>query len=93
MQSSAQFLQPPATPLPPKQIQSTTISKCIKFSRRELTISTSSSVLLLLGSQAIEPLNLSRARADELPPDNPDKTEPEQEPYSKVKITNCGLME
>ncbi|XP_004235731.1 peptidyl-prolyl cis-trans isomerase CYP26-2, chloroplastic [Solanum lycopersicum] len=85
MQSSAQFLQPPATPLPPKQIQSTTISKCIKFSRRELTISTSSSVLLLLGSQAIEPLNLSRARADELPPDNPDKTEPEQEPSRKIE--------
>ncbi|KAH0690888.1 peptidyl-prolyl cis-trans isomerase CYP26-2, chloroplastic [Solanum tuberosum] len=82
MQSSAQFLQPPSTPLPPKQLQATTISKCIKFSRRELAISTSSSLLLLLGSQAIEPLNLSRARADELPPD---KTEPEQEPSRKIE--------
>ncbi|KAK4361965.1 hypothetical protein RND71_017206 [Anisodus tanguticus] len=34
-------------------------------------------MLLLLGSQALKPLNLSRARADELP-DNPDKIEPEE---------------
>lgn len=81
MQSSAQSLQPPATPLPPKQIQGTTRSKCIKFSRRELGVSTSSSLLLLLGSQAIEPLNLSRARADELP----DKIEPDQEPLRKIE--------
>ncbi|OIT05297.1 PREDICTED: peptidyl-prolyl cis-trans isomerase CYP26-2, chloroplastic [Nicotiana attenuata] len=89
MQSSAQFLQPPASPLPPKQIQGTVTTKtlsipnqCCKFSRRELAIGTSSSLLLLLGSQAIEPLNLSRARADELP-DSPDKIEPE-EPSRKV---------
>ncbi|XP_055825725.1 peptidyl-prolyl cis-trans isomerase CYP26-2, chloroplastic [Solanum dulcamara] len=81
MQSSAQSLQPPATPLPPKQIQGTTTSKCIKFSRRELAVSTSSSLLLLLGSQAIEPLNVSRARADELP----DKIEPDEEPSRKIE--------
>lgn len=81
MQSSAQFLQPPPTPLPPKQIQGTAAAKtlqipnqCSKFSRRELT---SSSLLLVLGSQAIEPLNISRARADELP----DKIE---EPSRKI---------
>ncbi|MCD7450837.1 hypothetical protein HAX54_008580 [Datura stramonium] len=86
MQSSAQFLQPPATPLPSKQIQGTSVARtlsipnqCSKFSRRELAIGTSSSLLLLLGSQAIEPLNLSRARADELP----DKTE-QEEPSRKV---------
>lgn len=84
MQSSAQFLQPPPTPLPPKQIQGTAAAKtlqipnqCSKFSRRELAISTSSSLLLVLGSQAIEPLNISRARADELP----DKIE---EPSRKI---------
>lgn len=90
MQSSAQFLQPPASPLPPKQIQGTatttkTLSipnQCCKFSRRELAIGTNSSLILLLGSQAIEPLNLSRARADELT-DSPDKIEPE-EPSRKV---------
>ncbi|XP_060205615.1 peptidyl-prolyl cis-trans isomerase CYP26-2, chloroplastic [Lycium barbarum] len=89
MQYSAQFLQAPATPLPPKQIQGTATTKtlsipnqCCKFSRRELAISTSSSMLLLLGSHALEPLNLSRARAAELP-DNPDKIEPE-EPSRKV---------
>lgn len=85
MQSSPQFLQPPATPLPHKQIQGTTISKCIKFSRRELAISTSSSLLLLLGSQSIEPLSLSKARADELPTGNPDKIEPDQEPSRKIE--------
>ncbi|KAJ8535981.1 hypothetical protein K7X08_034382 [Anisodus acutangulus] len=96
MQSSAQFLQPPATPLPPKQIQGTATTKtfsipnqCSKFSRRELAIGTSSSLLLLLGSQAIEPLNLSRARADELP-NNPDKTEPEEpeKPSRKVDYSS-----
>ncbi|KAM3267743.1 peptidyl-prolyl cis-trans isomerase CYP26-2, chloroplastic [Capsicum chacoense] len=85
MQSSAQFLQPPATPLPPKQIQGTSISKCSKFSRRELAMGTSSSLLVLLGSQAIEPLSISRARADELPPDNDDKIEPDQEPSRKTE--------
>lgn len=89
MQSSPQFLQPSAYPLPPKQIQGTSTTKtlsipnqCCKFSRRELAIGTNSSLILLLGSQAIEPLNLSRARADELT-DSPDKIEPE-EPSRKV---------
>ncbi|XP_009790730.1 peptidyl-prolyl cis-trans isomerase CYP26-2, chloroplastic [Nicotiana sylvestris] len=112
MQSSPQFLQPSAYPLPPKQIQGTSTTKtlsipnqCCKFSRRELAIGTSSSLLLLLGSQAIEPLNLSRARADGLP-DSPDKIEPEpelepepEEPSRKVdycsdqNVTNRAFLE
>ncbi|CAN4088890.1 unnamed protein product [Withania somnifera] len=97
MQSSAQFLQPPSTPLPPKQIQGTITAKtlptpnqCSKFSRRELAISTSSSLLLALGSQSIEPLNISRARADELPPD---KTEPEVDYCSDQNVTTRAFLE
>ncbi|CDO98484.1 unnamed protein product [Coffea canephora] len=64
MQHSPQLLQPPA--LPPPQTQTISIKQCCKVSRRELAICTNSSLLLLLGSQTVEPLHHSRARAEEI---------------------------
>ncbi|KAL3529290.1 hypothetical protein ACH5RR_008612 [Cinchona calisaya] len=66
LQSLVQLLQPPTSALPPSQIQCTTsIKQCCQVSRRELAICTNSSLLLILGSQTLEPLNHSMARADE----------------------------
>ncbi|GKU95056.1 hypothetical protein SLEP1_g8464 [Rubroshorea leprosula] len=63
LQSSAQFLHPPTPPAPPSS--SLSISKQLNLSRRELTISSNASLLLLLGSQTVEQLNLSKVRAEE----------------------------
>lgn len=74
---SAQLLQTPTPPppLPPStQTPGTTaplpppiVKQCFKFSRRELAICTNSSLLLLLGSQTLEPLQFQKARAEEIP--------------------------
>lgn len=88
--SSAQFLQSPTPPQLPTQIPTTSITppipilkQCLKFSRRELAICTNSSLLMLLGSQTLDPLLLSRARAEDMP----EKINPE-EPIKKVDY--CG---
>ncbi|GMI75625.1 hypothetical protein HRI_001231800 [Hibiscus trionum] len=66
LQSSPQLLQPPTS-----ASRSFPILQHLKFSRRDLTICTNSSLLLLLGSQALEPLYpLSKAKAEEIPPDH-----------------------
>lgn len=72
LRSSAQFLPPP-TPTPPTQFQTIPTSpsppnlKHSKLSRRDLAISTNSSLLLLLASQALDPFHLSKAIAEEPP--------------------------
>ncbi|KAK8686436.1 hypothetical protein V6N13_125461 [Hibiscus sabdariffa] len=67
LQSSPWLLQPPSL-----ASRSFPILQHLKFSRRELTVCTNSSLLLLLGSQTLEPLYpLSKAKAEEnLPDDN-----------------------
>ena len=73
LQSSPQFLHPPIPPSPPPQVQNIptltpfpNFRQCCKFSRRELSIGSSSLLLLLLGSQNLEPLFLqSKAQAEE----------------------------
>ncbi|XWS36937.1 hypothetical protein CRYUN_Cryun19dG0000500 [Craigia yunnanensis] len=75
-QSSPQLLHPPTAaaslpvlhniPAPP----CFPILKPLKFTRRELTICGNSSLLLLLASQALEPLYPSKAQAEENPPAN-----------------------
>ncbi|KAA8541157.1 hypothetical protein F0562_025097 [Nyssa sinensis] len=72
LQSSAQFLHLISPTLPPTQIQHTPTSpsspnlkQYCKLSRRELAICTNSSLLLLLGSQTLDPCHLSWARAEE----------------------------
>ncbi|KAK8485621.1 hypothetical protein V6N13_032379 [Hibiscus sabdariffa] len=67
LQSSPQLLQPPSS-----ASRSFPILQHLKFSRRDLTLCTNSSLLLLLGSQALEPFYpLSKAKAEEnLPDDN-----------------------
>ncbi|KAM7471172.1 hypothetical protein LguiA_009355 [Lonicera macranthoides] len=74
LQSSAQFLPPP-TPTPPTpQFQTIptspsphTLKHSSKLSRRDLAISTNSSLLLLLTSQSPDPFHLSKAVAEEPP--------------------------
>ncbi|KAJ7956566.1 Peptidyl-prolyl cis-trans isomerase [Quillaja saponaria] len=68
--SSPQSFHPP-TPTP-SQIQCRPTSPSLpiinhhsKLSRRELTICSNSCLLLVIGSQALEPPNLSKARAEE----------------------------
>ena len=72
LQSSPQFLHPPIPPSHPPQLQNIPtltpfpiIKQCFKFSRRELAIGSSSSLLLLLGSQNLEPFFQSKALAEE----------------------------
>ncbi|KAL4361271.1 hypothetical protein GQ457_04G014200 [Hibiscus cannabinus] len=66
LQSSPQLLQPPSS-----ASRSFPILQHLKFSRRDLTLCTNSSLLLLLGSQALEPFYpLSKAKAEENSPDH-----------------------
>ncbi|KAK9996382.1 hypothetical protein SO802_021068 [Lithocarpus litseifolius] len=69
---SSQFLHPPIPPSHPPQLQNIPtltpfpiIKQCCKFSRRELAIGSSSSLLLLSGFQNLEPFLQSRAQAEE----------------------------
>lgn len=74
LQPTPQLLQPPTSAAPLPQLHSTCfpILKQFKISRRELTICSNSSLLLLLGSQALE----SKAKAEESSPnDNQQKEE------------------
>ncbi|KAJ6375784.1 hypothetical protein OIU77_000700 [Salix suchowensis] len=66
----------PTPPTHPTQIQnipsspsSAIIRQCCKLSRRKLAIFGNSSLLLLLGSQTLEPFNISKAKAEESMPD------------------------
>ncbi|OMO94443.1 hypothetical protein CCACVL1_06003 [Corchorus capsularis] len=69
LQSSPQSLHPPTSPSPANS-PSFPIQKQLKLSRRELTVSGNSSLLLLLASQALEPvLHTSKAQAQEIPPE------------------------
>ena len=76
LQSSPQLLHPPTAAAPLPQLHNVPASPCFpilkqfKLSRRELTICGNSWLLLLLGSQALEPLYKSKAQAEENPPDN-----------------------
>ena len=73
LQSSTQFL-PPRTPSPltnpqvqeiPTSQSYSTLQKCCKLSRRDLTIRSISLLLFLLGFQGLEPFKLSKAKAEE----------------------------
>ncbi|XP_019189752.1 PREDICTED: peptidyl-prolyl cis-trans isomerase CYP26-2, chloroplastic [Ipomoea nil] len=71
VEPSAKIIHPHAAP--PKQIQATptshspsALNKSSKLSRRELAISANSSLLLLLGTQALVPLHQFKARAEEV---------------------------
>nr|GMC74078.1 peptidyl-prolyl cis-trans isomerase CYP26-2, chloroplastic [Ipomoea batatas] len=74
VEPSAKIIHPHAAPTPPpKQIQVTptshspsALNKSSKLSRRELAISANSSLLLLLGTQALVPLHQFKARAEEV---------------------------
>ncbi|KAK0586536.1 hypothetical protein LWI29_008591 [Acer saccharum] len=79
LQSSPPIL-PPTAPLQGQSSPSLpALKQSCKLSRRELSISSNSSLLLLWGTQALEPIfNLSKARAEEnLPKTN--KNEQEEE--------------
>ncbi|XP_007036407.2 PREDICTED: peptidyl-prolyl cis-trans isomerase CYP26-2, chloroplastic [Theobroma cacao] len=73
LQSSPPLLHPPTAPAPLPQLPtipaspSSPILRQFKLSRRELAISGNSSLLLLLGSQALEQLYPSKAEAEETP--------------------------
>ncbi|CAI9113474.1 OLC1v1014084C1 [Oldenlandia corymbosa var. corymbosa] len=84
-------IQPPLLS-PPSQVQCTAIKPCLKVSRRNLAICTNSSLLLLLGSQMLlEPLQHSRARAEEDVPQNAEQIGPEEEGSdSKKPVDVCG---
>ncbi|TXG51524.1 hypothetical protein EZV62_024048 [Acer yangbiense] len=79
LQSSPPIL-PPTAPLQGQSSPSLPVLKqSCKLSRRELSISSNSSLLLLWGTQALEPIfNLSKARAEENLP-NTNKNEQEEE--------------
>nr|GLL22036.1 peptidyl-prolyl cis-trans isomerase CYP26-2, chloroplastic [Ipomoea trifida] len=74
VEPSAKIIHPHAAPTPPpKQIQVTptshsppALNKSSKLSRRELAISANSSLLLLLGTQALVPFHQFKARAEEV---------------------------
>lgn len=86
VEPSAKIILPHApTPLP-KQIQVTptshspsALNKSSKLSRRELAISANSSLLLLLGTQALVPLHQFKARAEEVS-ETTDVIQPENDP-------------
>ncbi|XP_050236869.1 peptidyl-prolyl cis-trans isomerase CYP26-2, chloroplastic [Mercurialis annua] len=93
LQSSINLQSP--TPLSP-QIQnipasppSPTIKHFCKFSRRELAIAGNSSLLLLLSSHVLEPLNQSKARAEENPPDATE-TDRQEEKSSTSLNASCS---
>ncbi|KAL5818042.1 hypothetical protein ACOSQ3_026420 [Xanthoceras sorbifolium] len=84
LQSSPPILPPTPTPTTPLQGQSFPSSPSLpvlkqncKLSRRELSICGNSSLLLLWGTQALGPFNLSKARAEENLP-NTNKNEQEE---------------
>ncbi|KAL2455205.1 Peptidyl-prolyl cis-trans isomerase CYP26-2 [Forsythia ovata] len=78
MWPNPKIIQPPSTPVftpappPLPQIQSlpacsvSPLELCTKLSRRDLSIFTTSSLMLLVGSHTLEPLHLSNARAEKL---------------------------
>nr|GMC71853.1 peptidyl-prolyl cis-trans isomerase CYP26-2, chloroplastic [Ipomoea batatas] len=93
VEPSAKIIHPHAAPTPPpKQIQVTptshspsALNKSSKLSRRELAISANSSLLLLLGTQALVPLHQFKARAEEVS-ETTDVIQPENSPgESEVK--------
>ncbi|XP_031104754.1 peptidyl-prolyl cis-trans isomerase CYP26-2, chloroplastic [Ipomoea triloba] len=93
VEPSAKIIHPHAAPTPPpKQIQVTptshspsALNKSSKLSRRELAISANSSLLLLLGTQALVPLHQFKARAEEVS-ETTDVIQPENTPgESEVK--------
>nr|GMC69433.1 peptidyl-prolyl cis-trans isomerase CYP26-2, chloroplastic [Ipomoea batatas] len=89
VEPSAKIIHPHAAPTPPpKQIQVTPTShspSALKLSRRELSISANSSLLLLLGTQALVPLHQFKARAEEVS-ETTDVIQPENSPgESEVK--------
>lgn len=78
MWSNPKIIQPPSTPvfapiqppLPKNQSLPTSsaspLKHCTKLSRRDFSIFTTSSLLLLVGSHTLEPLHLSNARAEKV---------------------------
>ncbi|KAF8407875.1 hypothetical protein HHK36_007013 [Tetracentron sinense] len=85
IQSLAQILQPSPPLLPRSQIQNIPTSPSppilkhnCKLSRRDLAIRSGSSLLLLSGTQIVEPSQLSKARAEDEPP-NTNKGDQEEE--------------
>lgn len=71
LQYPSRFLHPPVQPSSPPQVQNIPSSpsypinkQCCKFSRRELAVC-STSLLLLLGSQNLEPISQYKALAEE----------------------------
>ncbi|GAV62827.1 Pro_isomerase domain-containing protein [Cephalotus follicularis] len=92
-QSSTQFLHP-ITPTPPQFPNFATspsfpsLQQHCKLSRRELGICSNSSLLLLLGSQSLEPFNLSKARAEESP--SIANKNDQQEENTSTNSSSCG---
>ncbi|KAE8681436.1 Peptidyl-prolyl cis-trans isomerase CYP26-2 [Hibiscus syriacus] len=87
LQSSLHLLQPPTPPSP-----CCPILKRFKFSWRDLTICTNTSLLLLLGTQALEPLYPTlppppKAKADE---NSPGSNQQEENVSTSTPDPNCN---
>ncbi|KAI6675561.1 hypothetical protein NL676_003467 [Syzygium grande] len=93
--SSSQLLHSPTVP----QIQNTHIAPSppiakqthLKLSRRDLALCANSSLLLLLGSQTLQPLNPTKALAEEIPPEaetNNIDEKPENQSSGNTGCTN-----
>ncbi|KAF3437318.1 hypothetical protein FNV43_RR20071 [Rhamnella rubrinervis] len=65
LQSYTNFLNPPHIQELPTSSSFPTTKQCCKFSRRELTIQSNSLLLLLFGSQSLNPFQMSNAQAEE----------------------------
>ncbi|KAF3437312.1 hypothetical protein FNV43_RR20065 [Rhamnella rubrinervis] len=65
LQSNTNFLNPPHIQELPTSSSFPTTKQCCKFSRRELTIRSNSLLLLLFGSQSLNPFQMSNAQAEE----------------------------
>lgn len=76
-------------PTPPTPFSPLILKQCdSKFTRRELTLFTNSSLLLFFASQTLDPNLISRARAEETPPASTDESDQEEAEEASPKTAS-----